>query len=149
MYGLTNYRNNENSIFDPFKDLFGGLFSDDMSENSCRTDIRDEGDRYIIESELPGFNKEDISVDISDGYMTVSAEHSTENEDKDDKGNYIRRERYAGSTSRSFYVGDALTQEDIKAKYDHISAEYKNGVLEMILPKTQTTKPETRRLTVG
>ena len=78
MYGLTNYRNNENSIFDPFKDLFGGLFSDDMSENSCRTDIRDEGDRYIIESELPGFNKEDISVDISDGYMTVSAEHSTE-----------------------------------------------------------------------
>ena len=86
MYGLTNYRNNENSIFDPFKDFFGGLFSDDMSENSCRTDIRDEGDRYIIESELPGFNKEDISVDISDGYMTVSAEHSTENEEKDDKG---------------------------------------------------------------
>lgn len=86
MYGLTNYRNNENSIFDPFKDFFGGLFSDDMSENSCRTDIRDEGDRYIIESELPGFNKEDISVDISDGYMTVSAEHSTENDEKDDKG---------------------------------------------------------------
>ena len=110
MYGLTNYRNNENSIFDPFKDFFGGLFSDDMSENSCRTDIRDEGDRYIIESELPGFNKEDISVDISDGYMTVSA-------------------------------------SDVDA--DHISAEYKNGVLEMILPKTQTTKPETRRLTVG
>ena len=134
MYGLTNYRNNENSIFDPFKDLFGGLFSDDMSENSCRTDIRDEGDRYIIESELPGFNKEDISVDISDGYMTVSAEHSTENEEKDDKGNYIRRER-------SFDISDVDA--------DHISAEYKNGVLEMILPKTQTTKPETRRLTVG
>ena len=114
---------------------------DDMSENSCRTDIRDEGDRYIIESELPGFNKEDISVDISDGYMTVSAEHSTENDEKDDKGNYIRRERSYGSFSRSFDISDVDA--------DHISAEYKNGVLEMILPKTQTTKPETRRLTVG
>lgn len=141
MYGLTNYRNNENSIFDPFKDFFGGLFSDDMSENSCRTDIRDEGDRYIIESELPGFNKEDISVDISDGYMTVSAEHSAENDEKDDKGNYIRRERSYGSFSRSFDISDVDA--------DHISAEYKNGVLEMILPKTQATKPETRRLTVG
>ena len=119
----------------------GGLFSDDMSENSCRTDIRDEGDRYIIESELPGFNKEDISVDISDGYMTVSAEHSTENDEKDDKGNYIRRERSYGSFRRSFDISDVDA--------DHISAEYKNGVLEMILPKTQTTKPETRRLTVG
>ena len=73
--------------------------------------------------------------------MTVSAEHSTENEDKDDKGNYIRRERSYGSFSRSFDISDVDA--------DHISAEYKNGVLEMILPKTQTTKPETRRLTVG
>ena len=73
--------------------------------------------------------------------MTVSAEHSTENEDKDDKGNYIRRERSYGSFSRSFDISDVDA--------DHISAEYKNGVLEMILPKTQTTRPETRRLTVG
>ena len=73
--------------------------------------------------------------------MTVSAEHSTENEEKDDKGNYIRRERSYGSFSRSFDISDVDA--------DHISAEYKNGVLEMILPKTQTTKPETRRLTVG
>ena len=93
MFGLTKYSYNENSIINSIKNFFGGLFSDDMSENSCRTDIRDEGDRYIIESELPGFNKEDISVDISDGYMTVSAEHSTENEEKDDKGKYIRSER--------------------------------------------------------
>ena len=73
--------------------------------------------------------------------MTVSAEHSTENDEKDDKGNYIRRERSYGSFSRSFDISDVDA--------DHISAEYKNGVLEMILPKTQTTKPETRRLTVG
>jgi len=73
--------------------------------------------------------------------MTVSAEHSAENDEKDDKGNYIRRERSYGSFSRSFDISDVDA--------DHISAEYKNGVLEMILPKTQTTKPETRRLTVG
>ena len=136
MYGLTNYRKGDFDIFDPFKGFF-----DNMSADPCRTDIRDEGDRFIMESELPGFNKEDISVDISDGYMTVSAEHSTENEEKDDKGNYIRRERSYGSFSRSFDISDVDA--------DHISAEYKNGVLEMILPKTQTTKPETRRLTVG
>lgn len=77
MYGLTNYRKGDFDIFDPFKGFF-----DNMSADPCRTDIRDEGDRFIMESELPGFNKEDISVDISGNSLTLKAEHKAENEEK-------------------------------------------------------------------
>lgn len=139
MYSLTN-NNNGFDVFDPFGGFFGSMSAGCLSDMTCRTDIRDEGDRYIIESELPGFDKNDITVDIADGYMTLKATHSTENEEKDNKGNYIRRERSYGSYSRSF----DLTGVDA----DHISAEYKNGVLEMVLPKQDGEQPACRRLTV-
>lgn len=139
MYSLTN-NNNGFDLLDTFSGYFGSMSAGCLSAATCRTDIRDEGDRYIIESELPGFDKDDITVDIADGYMTLKASRSTENEEKDDKGNYIRRERSYGSYSRSF----DLTGVDA----DRISAEYKNGVLEMVLPKLECKQPDCRRLTV-
>ena len=92
-------------------------------------------------ADLPGVDKKDIALNYDNNYLTIEAKKDESNDQKDDKGNYIRRERSYGSFSRSFDISDVDA--------DHISAEYKNGVLEMILPKTQTTKPETRRLTVG
>ena len=106
MYGLTNYRKGDFDIFDPFKGFF-----DNMSADPCRTDIRDEGDRFIMESELPGFNKEDISVDISGNSLTLKAEHKAEN--------------------------------------DKITADYKNGILIMVLPKKQPEAPASKKLTIN
>ncbi|MGN0306862.1 MAG: Hsp20/alpha crystallin family protein, partial [Lachnospiraceae bacterium] len=80
--------------------------------------------------ELPGFNKEDISAELKDGYLTIKAQTDESNDQKDKEGRYIRRERYYGSCSRSFYVGDRITQEDIKAKFE-------NGILKLHVPKKE------------
>lgn len=124
--------------------LTGNFNSDilnNMSANAFRTDIKDEGSHYVVESELPGFDKDDIAVDISDGYMTVSASHSTDNEKRSDDGSYICRERSYGSYSRSFDLSGVDA--------DRITAEYKNGILKMVLPKASPEQPESRRLTVN
>ena len=111
-----------------------------MPMNNCRTDIRDDGDKYVMESELPGFEKEDIKLDINGSQLTIAAEHSTNNDEKDDKGNYIRRERTYGSYKRSFDIGDINTEA--------ISAEYKNGILTIELPKKAHEAPVARRLEI-
>ena len=146
MFGITPYtrRNNtELSGYNPFRmfDDFEKNFWNSNELAEFKTDIKDNGNEYVMEADLPGFKKENIKIDIDNDTLTITAERKNENSEKDDKGNYIRRERSYGSFSRSFDISDVDA--------DHISAEYKNGVLEMILPKTQTTKPETRRLTVG
>ena len=128
MYGLTNYRKGDFDIFDPFKGFF-----DNMSADPCRTDIRDEGDRFIMESELPGFNKEDISVDISGNSLTLKAEHKAENEEHKE-GKYIRHER-------SFDITGIDS--------DKITADYKNGILIMVLPKKQPEAPASKKLTIN
>ena len=135
MYGLTNYRKGDFDIFDPFKGFF-----DNMSADPCRTDIRDEGDRFIMESELPGFNKEDISVDISGNSLTLKAEHKAENEEKKE-GKYIRRERSYGTYERSFDITGIDS--------DKITADYKNGILIMVLPKKQPEAPASKKLTIN
>ena len=135
MYGLTNYRKRPFEIFDPFMGFF-----DNMSSDPCRTDIRDEGDRFIMESELPGFNKEDISVDISGKSLTLKAEHKAENEEKKE-GKYIRRERSYGSYERSFDI--------TRIDSDKITADYKNGILIMVLPKKQPEAPASKKLTIN
>lgn len=135
MYGLTNYRKGDFDIFDPFNGFF-----DNMSADPCRTDIRDEGDRFIMESELPGFNKEDISVDISGNSLTLKAEHKAENEEKKE-GKYIRRERSYGSYERSFDITGIDS--------DKITADYKNGILIMVLPKKQPEAPASKKLTIN
>ena len=121
-----------------FNNLFDDRFDDSFfrSYNSyMKTDIKEVDNQYVLDIEMPGFNKKDISVELNDGYLTISGNKSTNNDEKDTKGNIIRQERYSGSYSRSFYVGDSIKKEDIKANYD-------NGELKIYLPKTTTKEVE-------
>ena len=94
------------------------------------TDIKDTDHGYGITMNLPGVKKEDVKAELKNGYLTISAVSGNSKDEKDDQGRYIRRERYSGSCSRSFYVGDQLTEEDIKAKFE-------NGTLTMTIPKKE------------
>lgn len=98
--------------------------------NIMHTDVRETTNGYEIAMDLPGFRKEDVQAELKDGYLTINASTNTSKDTKDDDGKYIRRERYRGSCSRSFYVGDHITQEDIKAKFE-------NGVLAIGVPKKE------------
>jgi len=109
--------NYTNSLFhDFFDDMFTPM-SRMRTVNAMNTDIRELDDVYQIDMELPGFAKEDVRAELADGYMTIEATHTEDKDEKDEKGKYVRKERYSGSYSRSFYVGDAVTEEDIKAKF--------------------------------
>ena len=140
MYGLTPFGNTGFGLWDAFNDFDKSFFGSNLPMNNCKTDIRDEGDKYVLESELPGFEKEDIKLDLSGTQLTIAAEHSINNDEKDDKGNYIRRERAFGSYKRSFDIGDINT--------DAISAEYKNGILTIELPKKAPEAPVAKRLEI-
>jgi len=139
MYGLTPFGRNFD-LFNVFNDMDKDFFGGAMPMNSCRTDIRDEGEKYVMESELPGFEKEDIKLDLNGSCLVISAEHKTENNEKDDKGNYIRRERSYGSYKRSFDIPDVDVEK--------INAEYKNGILTIDLPKKQPDTPVAKRLEI-
>ena len=138
MYGLSPFGRNAINFFNALGDLDKEYFTDSMPVNSCRTDIKDLGDKYIMESELPGFNKEDINIDVKDSYITISAEHKAETEKKEEDGKYIRRERKFGSFKRSFEISDVDTNA--------ISAEYKNGILIIDLPKKKPEEPVSKIL---
>ena len=126
----------ERKLFDePFADFFR---SGDIAE--FKTDITDEGDSYVLEADLPGFDKKDIHLDISDGTLTINAERHSEHEQKDKKQKYVRVERSYGKYSRRFDVS-AIDTEKIKAKYD-------NGVLRLTLPKKQVELPEAKHLEI-
>ena len=140
MYGLTPFGRNAFNLFNVFNDADRDFFGDTMPVNACRTDIKDEGEKYVMESELPGFEKEDISIDVKDSYLVISAEHSTNNDEKDENGKYIRRERSYGSYKRSFDISDVNS--------DGISAEYKNGILTIELPKKKPQEPVSKRLEI-
>ena len=99
-------------------------------KNLMKTDIRETDTEYELEMDLPGFKKDEIKVSLKDGYLTIQATTDSSKDEKDSNGTYIRRERYTGSCSRSFYVGDAVTQEDIKAKFE-------DGTLKMLVPKKE------------
>ena len=111
--------------------------------HEMKTDVKEHDDSYEVDIDLPGFKKEDISVSLENGYLTVSAAKGLDKEEKDKKGKIIRQERYSGSLQRSFYVGEQLTEEDIKAKYE-------NGVLSFTLPKKEEQKklPERKRIAI-
>ena len=128
------------SIFNDnlFDDFFEFPFFDDRAErklygsnanNLMKTDIKEHKDGYELEIDLPGFQKDDLQAELKDGYLTISASKQV-NKDEKETGKYIRRERYSGSCQRSFYVGDAITQEDIKA-------EFKHGILRLFVPKKE------------
>lgn len=113
--------------FDILEDIFKDpIFNVDESK-IMKTDIKEHENNYSIVVDLPGYNKEDIKVSVEDGYLTIHATMNSENEEKE-KGKFVRRERYFGECSRSFYVGDDITTEDIKASY-------KNGSLKLEVPK--------------
>lgn len=134
------------SIFNDnlFDDFFEFPFFDDRAErklyghnakNIMKTDIKEHKDGYELEIDLPGFHKDEIQAELKDGYLTISAAKQLNQDEKEkESGKYIRRERYSGSCQRSFYVGDEITQEDIKA-------EFKHGILKLFVPKKEA-KPE-------
>ncbi len=129
--------------FDPFREMQEmqrAFWGDQHAVNSFRTDISESNDAYKLEAELPGFKKEDIKVDIDDDTLTIKAEHSEQNDEQNDAGEYVRRERYYGSYSRSFNVSEI----DV----DGISAAYENGILTLNMPKKVPVKPESRHLEI-
>lgn len=116
-------------IDDVFDDDF---FRDNFKKQNTlgKTDIKELKDGYLLEVELPGFAKEDIKAEINNGYLVITASHNENKDEKDKEGRYIRKERYTGQCTRSFYVGDNLTQEDIKGKFE-------NGILKLEVPKKE------------
>lgn len=125
----------------PFESDFGGkknpLYGKHV-KNMMKTDIREHEGGYEVDIDLPGFKKDEISVQLEEGYLTVSASKAIDKDEEDKKGKYIRKERYAGAMQRSFYVGNALTQEDIRAKYE-------NGILRLSIPKKDEKAVETKK----
>ena len=133
------------SLFDDFMDDFPFFDDREMkklekklyghhAKNMMKTDVRETDDSHEVDMDLPGFKKDEVKVQLADGYLTIEAAKGLDKDEKDKKsGKYIRRERYAGSMSRSFYVGEGVTQEDIHAKYEH-------GVLKLSIPKKEEQK---------
>ena len=122
--------------WDNFEKNFFGDWSGMMT--GFRTDIIDKGDKYVLEAELPGFEKGDIHIDLDGDMLTIRAEHNSEEEKKHHK--YVRQERSYSSYSRSFRIADV--------KPDEISAEYKNGVLELVMPKKEGNLPSGRSIEI-
>ena len=122
----------------PFDRDFWGRTNNKSTKNLMKTDIREHDAGYELDIDLPGFKKDEIKVELENGYLTISATKGANNDEQDKKGKYIRRERYAGTMQRSFYVGDDVTQEDIKAKFE-------NGILRLSIPKKDAKAVETKK----
>lgn len=103
-----------------------------------KTDVRETENGYELDIDLPGFKKDEITAQLKDGYMTISASKGLDKDEKDKEGRYIRRERYAGAMSRSFYVGEGVTEEDIHAKYE-------DGILKLSVPKKDKKAVEQKK----
>ena len=112
------------------KALYGKHASHEM-----KTDVRETDSGYEVDIDLPGFKKDEINIQLDNGYLSISAAKGLDKDEQDKEGKYIRKERYAGSMSRSFYVGNAITQDDIKAKYE-------SGILRLSVPKKAAEKIE-------
>lgn len=140
------------------ENLFDDFFDDDFmrfpvwggrnplygknAKNLMKTDVRETEKTYEVDVDLPGFKKDEINVDLQDGYLTISASKGLDKDQKDKEGKYIRQERYAGACSRSFYVGE------IEA--DQISAKYEDGILKISLPKQEKKElPKSSTIAIG
>lgn len=127
-----------------FSDVFDDLFDSGVNTTKANTmlcDIRETENTYEMNIALPGYKKEDIALELKDGYLKVSASNNKEKEEKDKAGRVVRRERYSGNCSRSFYVGEGFTEEDIKAKFD-------NGELMISVPKEAPKRVEKKSITI-
>ena len=117
-----------------FPDIDKALYGK-HAKNEMKTDVRETEDGYELDIDLPGFKKDEVTAQLDNGYLTIQASKGLDKEQKDKKGKYIRTERYAGSMSRSVYVGDAITEEDVHAKYE-------DGILKLSVPKKEAKAVE-------
>ena len=135
------------NLFDDWMDDFG--FRDNFfggknplygkhAKNIMKTDVRETDKGYELDVDLPGFKKDEVQVQLKDGYLTISAAKGLDKDEQDKKGNYIRKERYSGSMSRSFYVGDGISEDDIHGKFE-------NGILQLDVPKKEAKAVETKK----
>ena len=140
MFGMLPFDRSDNNVFDTFDNFARDFFRRSNTDlPAFRTDIRDTGDSYVLEAELPGFRKEDISLDLKEGILTITATHADQSQETV-QGSYIRRERRYGSFQRSFDV----TGIDENG----ITAAYESGVLALTLPKAKPAEPEVRRISI-
>lgn len=121
-----------------FKDMQKKLYGH-RAKNVMSTDVKEVENGYELEMDLPGFKKEEIKASVENGYLTISAARGLDEDEKDKKsGKYIRRERYAGACERSFYVGEGISQDDIKASFQH-------GILKLFIPKEPEKSVEEKK----
>lgn len=128
------------SLFDDFMDGFAFPNIDKKlygkhAANLMKTDVKEKDDTYEVDIDLPGFKKDEIQIQLENGYLTVSAAKGMDKEEKDKNGKYVRRERFSGNVRRSFYVGDKVQKEDIHPRYE-------NGILSFAIPKAQKAVEE-------
>ena len=136
---MVPMRRNRNLLSELMTDPFDAFFNaasapmqamQKMSPTLMRTDIKETDGGYELTIDLPGFKKDDVQAELKDGYLTINAQTQGKSEDKDEQGTYVRKERFSGKCSRTFYVGDDVEEDDIKAKFE-------DGVLKIAVPKKQ------------
>ena len=136
---MVPMRRNRNLLSELMTDPFDAFFNaasapmqamQKMSPTLMRTDIKETDGGYELTIDLPGCKKDDVQAELKDGYLTINAQTQGESEDKDEQGTYVRKERFSGKCSRTFYVGDDVEEDDIKAKFE-------DGVLKIAVPKKQ------------
>mgnify|MGYP000769779004 CR=1 FL=1 len=138
-------KNHTVSNFNPFHDFdeLERAFFSDNALSEFKTDIQEDGDNFVLEADLPGFKKDEIHIELKNGYLTISAAKGLDKDEKTSEGKYIRQERYTGACSRSFYVGTDLQPKDVSAKFT-------DGILELTFPKEAPKKePDVTRVEIG
>ncbi len=141
MFGMIPFDRRDDNLFDIFDNFEKKFFGNtNATLPAFRTDIRDMGDRFLLEAELPGFSKEEIQLELKDGILTIRAQHKESADQGENKGSYIRRERRIGTFARTFDV-TGINESGITAAYN-------NGILELTLPKQVPVVPETRQIAI-
>ena len=149
MYGLIPFRRRGNSqrgdwdlpslVDDFFSEGFDGFLPAFLTRDGIKADVKETDKEYIVEAEIPGAEKDDIKIELDDNNLTISVERK--HEEKEERHNYIRRERRYGSFSRSFYIDNI--------KHDDVKAEYRNGILKVVLPKKDETRASKKRIDIN
>ena len=148
-YLPTIFGENLMDVFDDFdRNFFRNFGSMDRAlygkhaQNMMKTDVKETNDGYEVDIDLPGFKKDEIQLELNNGYLTISTQKALEKDEKNKKGRMLRQERYAGMMQRSFYVGEHITEEDVKASYE-------SGVLHLVLPKKDAPRvPEKKTIQI-
>lgn len=148
-YLPTIFGENLMDVFDDFdRNFFRNFGNMDRAlygkhaQNMMKTDVKETDEGYEVDIDLPGFKKDEIQLELNNGYLTISTQKALEKDEKNKKGRMLRQERYAGMMQRSFYVGDAITEEDVKASYE-------SGVLHLMIPKKDAPKaPEKKTIQI-